>query len=347
MIRPKAATALKVLAVLAVLGLLCYVLRRIGFRSIISEIGRTPPPALMSAALLQLAVFVLWAFRMQLLMRPPERRSILSLFPIYMAGVFGNVVTPGARVGGEPIRAYYMSAAYGGEKSAYLGTILADKLGNAAVVVGFLVVSLLVVVVLVPMEALIKAALLTGIALLLVTVVSGALLRKHVNLRSPLLNRLLPAVYHSRLLKFIRRRFRTYGQFEDYAIRKLDNVFSPIARAAGSPRSVLKIVVISGGAWLLFCLLHHVLFLGFGVPIGFPRVIVIVTISTCVGDVSMSPGGAGFMEGAMLALCAAFGITAQTAAAVTLISRGIFYGFALGAGGASLAGLSLIFGRRK
>jgi len=77
------------------------------------------------------------------------------------------------------------------------------------------------------------------------------------------------------------------------------------------------------------------------------RVIVIVTIATFCGELSATPGGAGLIEAVMIGMCAAFGVDAQTAAAVTLISRGIFYAYGLGVGGVSLAVLATIYGRRR
>jgi hypothetical protein len=47
----------------------------------------------------------------------------------------------------------------------------------------------------------------------------------------------------------------------------------------------------------------------------------------------------------MIGLCTAFGVDNGTAAAVTLISRGVFYICGLGVGGACFGGLALLYGR--
>ncbi len=337
---------LKVLLVLLVVGLLYVVLRRIGFRNILRVMGRADFASIRSASLLFVTVFLLWCFRWTQLIRPELRGNLLAVFPIYMAGVFFNIITPGARVGGEPVRAYYMSKAFGGEKTVYLGTILADKLGYASVFLGFLTMSVFFVVVFVQIPLVYKVVLGGVVFLVFGAVLSGFLLRKQVGLESPLLGKLLRLLYEGRLMRFLRRRFVTYEHFEQYAIGKLDNLVTPLGRAAGSPKAVAKVATISAVSWLMICLAHLVLFESLGADVGFVRVLVIVTISTFLGDVSLSPGGAGFMEGAMLALCAAFGVPAQTAAAVTLVSRGIFYLCGLGLGGLCLAGLTILYGRR-
>ena len=132
---------LRLLVVPVIVVIFALVLRHIGLQRILAAMRRADRSTLAAATGLQLAVFLLWFMRWQQLMRRGERKSIFGLLPIYMAGVFGNIVTPGARVGGEPIRAHYMSRVYGGEKTAYLGTVLADKFGNGAVFLLFLFLS--------------------------------------------------------------------------------------------------------------------------------------------------------------------------------------------------------------
>ncbi len=338
--------ALKLLAVLLVVGLLCYTLERIGLRRIVAAARRTDPRSIALAAGLFLAVFWLWAFRWQQVIGRADRPALLRIFPIFMAGVFGNTITPGARMGGEPVRAYYMSKAFGGEKTRHLGVMLADKLGYSAVFFLFLAASVLYVVGFVPIPAIYKAVLGGLVLLIAAATASGFLLHKQVGVRSRVLGWLLPFLYHGRLLEFIRRRFRTYQQFERYAIRKMDNVLSPIGQAAGSPKALAKILTISVVSWVVFCWAHYVLFRALGADLDFARIVVIVTVSTFCGDVSVSPGGAGFMEAAMLALCAAFGVEQGVAAAAILMGRGIYYACSLGLGGLCFAVLAARYGRR-
>ncbi|NLW50058.1 MAG: flippase-like domain-containing protein [Candidatus Brocadiaceae bacterium] len=338
--------ALKALAVPLVLCLLFLVLRHIGFGRILEAAGRMEWTAVGSAAALFMAMFLLWCLRWQQLMPRSDRRSVAALLPIYMAGVFGNVVTPGARVGGEPIRAYYMSRAFGGEKTAHLGTILADKISNGAVFLLFLMATVNFVVLFVGIGLYSKLAMEVGVLLVVAAAVTLVILRRQVVKGAVLaLRRLLPLLYRSRPMGILRLRFATCAEFEEYLTRKVRNISAPIARMAGSTTALLTAFLLSAVAWLLFCLAHYMLFRGLGADTGYLRVVAIVTISTFIGDISVSPGGAGVMETAMIALCAAFGISPGEAAAVTLISRVLFYTYGIGLGGLCLVGLSLRYGR--
>ena len=96
---------------------------------------------------------------------------------------------------------------------------------------------------------------------------------------------------------------------------------------------------------MIFYLAHYVLFSALGAGASFFEVFLIVTVSNFCGDISFAPGGAGFMETAMIGLCAAFGVDTSTAAAVTLISRGVFYLCGVGVGGTCFAVLAMLYGR--
>jgi uncharacterized protein (TIRG00374 family) len=335
----------KIALVPVVLVLLYVILRRIGFRSILEAMKGADPPSLVAACALSFTVFVVWCFRWQQIMPRAERHSMLRIFPIYMAGVIGNVITPGARVGGEPIRAYYMSRAFGGEKTAHLGTILADKVGTFAVFLVFMAVSVGFVIATVPLALGVRLLLGGLLGVIVLVIISGFVVRRFTSSRSSLVVRILRFLYEGAPMRALRRRFPTYEHFEDYAIRKLDNIVTPIARAAGSPKVVAKVMAISSSSYLILCLAHYALFRALAVDIGFMPVIVIVTVSTLVGDASVAPGGAGFMEATMIGLCAAFGVPQEPAAAVTLMARGIFYVISLGVGGLCLAGLAIVYGR--
>jgi len=340
-------SAAKALAFLAVLALLYLLLRRIGFAAILEAMRGIEHGKLRLAVGLCLAALIVQSVRVQLLMSPEHRGSFIVMFLIYMAGVFGNVVTPGARVGGEPLRAYYMNKALGGPTTRHFGVLLADKLSNLTVFMAIVLVSVSFVAAFVKLPLASKIVLEVAMLVVILSVVSGFLLHRHFVAQSSRLARLLQGIYNAPLLKFLRRSFPTYGHFEEFAIRKLDNLFGPIGRTASNPAFVGRALGLSVVAWLLQFGANYALFNALGAHVSFFSVVIIISISTFVGDLSMAPGGAGFMETSMIGLCAALGVQQHTAAAVTLVSRGIFYFFALGLGGLCFVALASFYGRRR
>ncbi len=336
---------IKVGIVLVVLVLLYYVLQDIGFGRILKAVRSVPPSTVCASVGLMQSVFLLWSFRLQLIMPRESRGSILVLYPVYMTGMFGNIITPGMRVGGEPIRAYYMGKVFGGPKSGHFGVLMADKFGNTAVYLLLLLIAVSFVVLYVPLALWLKIVLEAAVLVIVGAVVSGVLLREHIGTQSRFMSWLLRSLYDQPVLRFMRERFRSYEHFEEYVIDKIDNVVSPVFRAVRSPVALAKLFIISGVSWVIFYLAYYVLFAALGADVSFFEVFLIVCISNFCGDISFAPGGAGFMEAAMIGMCAAFGVDEGVAAAATLISRGIFHLCALGIGGASLGVLALLYGR--
>ncbi|MFW5923494.1 MAG: lysylphosphatidylglycerol synthase transmembrane domain-containing protein [Planctomycetota bacterium] len=338
-------SAVKWAIVVGVLLLLYFVLKDIGFAEILQAMGLVPVRVIVVSAALVLAMYLLWSFRLQLMMPPETRGSILAVFPIYMSGIFGNIITPGARVGGEPIRAYYMGQVFGGAKSGHFGVLLADKFGNMSVYFIYLMVALSFMVVFVPVPLWLKVFLWAVVFLILGAVVSGVLMREHIGAESRFMSWVLRFLYDEPILRYVRKRFESYQHFEDYVIDKLDNIFGPVFRAVKSPIALLKLFSISFFSWLLFYLAHYILFRSLGARATFFQVFIIVSVSNFCGDISFAPGGTGIMETAMIAMCAAFGLDYSTAAAVTLISRGVYYVTGLGVGGCCFGVLSIFYGR--
>ena len=134
-------TVLKGMMLAAAFVVLWLVLRGVGLRNVFEAMRSVDRTSLAASAALFFAVFWCWTLRWQQIMKPQSRPNLLALFPIFMAGVFGNLVSPGARVGSEPIRAYYMSKVFGGDKAGHFGTAMADKFTYTVVFVAFLLVS--------------------------------------------------------------------------------------------------------------------------------------------------------------------------------------------------------------
>src|SRR3989344_6835186 len=88
--------------------LLYFVLRNVNFNEtygIIKNINIS----LFSIAFFTIVIkYFFWNYRWMILVNKVKKIKYFSLFPILLAGAFTNTITPGARVGGEPLMAYYL-----------------------------------------------------------------------------------------------------------------------------------------------------------------------------------------------------------------------------------------------
>ena len=128
---------------------LFFILREIGIREIFSLIFKANPYILALAFFSLFLMYFMWS----LILSHSSGKligkdiSVFKILPIYFAGSFFNALTPGAKMGGEPVRAYYLSKKYGGNKSTHLAGILFQKFlnyGAHLILIIFSLISLMV-----------------------------------------------------------------------------------------------------------------------------------------------------------------------------------------------------------
>ena len=91
--------------------------------------------------------FLLWNLRFKNSLNVLMPVRYFKLLPVLFAGLFVSMITPGSGVGGEPVRAYFLSKQYRKPKTKILGCIFADKFFNLFVFVSFVILSLLFVLI--------------------------------------------------------------------------------------------------------------------------------------------------------------------------------------------------------
>ena len=113
------------------------------------------------------ARFLLWNLKWMLFVKPIAEVRFSRLLIILLAGLFVSTSTPGAQVGGEPLRAYYLAREAGIRKSAAMATVTLDKAGNYAAFFTFSLVSIFMLWLLLEIPPVLK---LLGEVLLLVLI---------------------------------------------------------------------------------------------------------------------------------------------------------------------------------
>lgn len=268
--------------------------------------------------------FVVWAFKWHLLISSIKVRVAFSrLLVILLGGLFISTATPGANVGGEPIRAYYLAREGGIKKSAALATVTADKSGNY---IAFLTYSLFGMLMLMSYFQLERLLLLLILSLLL-----GILVYLYYRKKAFPYSRGLKLIYKP-FSWLLDRRFGDFESFEDYVLSTIA-VFKQTTRLLARQRlNLVAILLLSFVMWLTSFVKTYLVFIALGINIDFLLVMAVKAVSVLLGMLSFIPGGLGVTEGAMLAIFASYGIEAKAALAGVLLSRAIYYAFALGIG---------------
>ena len=276
----------------------------------------------------------------------PGRVGLGRLSLIYLAGSFLDATTPGARVGGEPLKAYYLGQMLERPKSECLATVVVEKVTNLAVLGLIAMVSLVFVLVLVEL----RLRLWLTLALLLALVSAGYLVAFVVWLghrrrrsrvpsdgestddgapadepphASSLLSRILTHLWnwgpaHRRL----ESRFPSASALEEHVHQRISNFTSSMRVVSHRRELVAANLLLAAVMWLAVFGRTYALFVGFSSDI----------YSILLSYLAFTPGGLGVTEVVLLTLYVAFGVERSIAAAVAVLDRLIYYGFGIGLG---------------
>lgn len=280
-----------------------------------------------------LVTFLLWNIRWKNTLESLISPNYWYLLIVLLAGVFINTITPGASTGGEPIRAHFLGKKYNQSKSKIFGSVVADKFFNLAVFLIFVIFSIVFIFIYVEISPRLKIFLETILSSIIISLIIAIfLIWRKTKFNADWISE---KFYR---LNSIKKHFKTPEKFKSYINQKISNFTEVFSGIIKNKKKFWFGMFISVIYWLFLYLSSYLLFLSLNTNINFLSLIVVVTLSHLIGDVSPVPGGIGLTEGTMFILYSAIGIPPPIAIVVSLLSRIIYYFFSL-----LLGGLSLIY----
>ncbi len=315
------------------IALLLYVINIIGVQSIAVTLSLLD----MRTIVLVLSIMILYGivdcFKWSVLLARIKKIDFFRLVPVYFAGELFNALTPGAKSGGEVLKAHYTSKIFKIPQSKVYATILLDRsilmfvffillLFSSAYTLLFLDVPSVV------FEIFRLAVGLAAFLSLIIIVIN----RKIGKMRHETLFRILDFIYHFKPLEAIRKRFETYKLFEEFVMEIFQEFLESLKLLAAHRKGVVANFIFSSLIFSLVFLKAKVIFFGLGYDIGLIPIIIVVTLSSAVSYMVFTPGGAGITEIVLISLYVAVGVDPHVAATVTLIDRGAYYITSFGLG---------------
>ncbi len=312
--------ALSWISVLIIFGVLIYFLNKIGLKEIFDLIKKANLFFLSLSFLFMFCMFFLWNYSWVLALETKLKRKIssFSTLPLYFIGTFFNDLTPGAKVGGEPFRAYYASRKFKIKKSTCLATVMFQKGLTYAVHFAFVLISLFLLVYFFSfseMENIILFTLSLFSFLVLIIVAAYFSRKKIENLID----------YFSFTHTFFGNRFKNKKEFSSYFKRRYRNFCFHIKSLVKNRKLLVYVLLLSLLSKVFFYLSSYLIFLSLNIEFPFLFIIIGMSLMLFFEDLSGLPGGFGFSEGALILIYNLLGLRAIEAASVTLLSRGVYY----------------------
>lgn len=287
-----------------------------GFTEIFQAVSSLNPIYIIAAIMLQLAAIPLLAIRLVLISRPEGKLSMARSLKINMYGFVMDLLTPIAKLGGEPLKIYMLKKDFGASKSSAIISI--DTVTE--IVASFITVLLIFFVFI---KFLPSQLMPYFIVFFIVVIAALAFVFKLFTDFSWL----------DRIVKWLVKKISKYRKVSDIDYAKIfHDTFSSLIKqkkamaAAFSLSFAIKITEFAR-MWLVF--------LALGTVLPLDVVLILWAVLLILSMVPWLPSGLGLVEFGGIAAFIMFGVPKGVAASGMLIDRFISFWFILIIGGAA------------
>ncbi|MEA3229318.1 MAG: flippase-like domain-containing protein [archaeon] len=309
-----------------VIFLFFYFIYVIGIEDIVVTMQLLNFRVLVSVFLITVITGLLDCFKWNLLLRKIKKIKFLKLVPVFFSGEFFNAMTPGAKSGGEIVKAHYTSKLSGISQSRIYATIILDRSILMFVFFILLIFSVTYTMLFLKMPFAVTEIFRVIVGFFVVLSMVVIIIKKKIGKKKhESFYRLLNYIYHFRFLEFIRTRFETYKAFENFVLEIfnefLESLKFLLEHKKGVAVNVLfSIIILFFGffkVWLIFA--------GLGFSLGIIPLVIVLTLGGAVSYIMLTPGGAGVTEMVLISLYVAVGVDIHVAATVAIIDRAMCY----------------------
>ena len=254
--------------------------------------------------------------------RIPFRKMLL----ITLSGISFSNLTPSSRMGGEPIRAYFMNKHGGTRMGQSMATIVTERVLDAVVYCIFNVIVLIAAILFWDLPSWITLLLLFSFVMsffLLVTTL-------YVSFNSCTGNKVIFWIIDK--FAFIIRRFQPISRVKKTVKASVDMYCQHSQRLLSYKGAWFYGVTYSLLLWLFDVLRMFFIFLALGAQVNIVTIGTVLIISLILGAIPLLPGGLGVIESSMIIIYTSSGITLVLAGMATLIDRVISFWSLTGVG---------------
>jgi hypothetical protein len=318
---------LRILGLFA-LGLIIifFILEYVGVAETVEVLKNIKVPFFILGIATQIFLFGLWGYRWKIILEAvQEKVSTKNLFIALFIGVMINNITPSAKTGGEPVRAYTLSKREKITVERSFATITADRVFDSFPYTFFSLFSVLYLFffkdVPIWVQYVLIFALFFSIFILVVTV--------YLCINAKMAKKVILG-----LISFFGRFFPKIKEYSHLAEEKISNFNSTVLKIGKHRSAMIKSMLLS--FFMLFCSVVRVyfIFLAVGYDVNFIVPMVVTIIAIQVNIIPLLPGGLGTTEGVMIIIFSIFSVPSAISASIAILDRllsywlGIFIGAA-------------------
>lgn len=296
------------------LGILALMVIFIGPGKIETALKNANPWYVALAVVIQFVIYGMWTQRWSITIHSLQiyikKRHI---FPMLMVGLAVNNITPSARGGGEPVRAYMLSKYSKAPIENAFATVIADRGLDTFPFVVLAILTIIFSVMYLNLPGWVVYAL--GISLAALVTVFLIILCMSIN-----------AAAGEKITIWVVGLIKRFSKRKHFEIEKraMDAMrgFQDSMRVMMRDRRVLMYgLPLSFLIWFMEVIRVYIVFSSFGTPVPLGIIAAVFVIATLMGMIPFLPGGIGAVDGVMIILYSAAGVPPSISAAATIVER--------------------------
>ncbi|MDO9043713.1 MAG: UPF0104 family protein [Methanobacteriaceae archaeon] len=300
--------------ILVGIGIIAAMIIFIGPDKILNALEKANPIFIILAILVQFLVYGLWTLRWSITTNSVKINvKKRHLLPMLMVGLAVNNITPSARGGGEPVRAYILSKYSKCSMESSFATVIADRGLDMFPFIVLAVITIFAVMMSFSLPFWVLLSLIIAVILLIVI---------FVLIFYTSLNKKAGEKFTRWVLKLIRRFYRKNPEkLEKKALSAINEFQFTMKIMLKDRKVVLYGIPLSFLIWFFEIMRVYLVFSAFGMDISLILIAEVFIIASLIGMIPLLPGGLGAVDGIMIILYSAAGVPPSISAAATVLER--------------------------
>jgi len=235
------------------------------------------------------------------------------LFPMLLVGMAINNLTPSARGGGEPVRAYILGRYSRASMESAFATVIADRGLDTFPFIFLAIITIIGIVLYFDLSPWILTALVASVAI----IVAAFFLALYVSIDRDAGERITGWI-----LGILKRFYRKNHERLEMRVRSALHEFQSTMRIMLADRRVLLYgIPVSFLLWILEIIRVYLIFAAFGADISLLVIAEVFILATLIGMIPLLPGGLGAVDGIMIVFYSYAGVSPSVSAAATVVER--------------------------
>ncbi len=296
----------------------------VGVGDVVEVLHEADPLFFGIAVAFQFAALTLWAVRWKILLRSFQPVGLGNALKGILIGLFFNNITPVARAGGEPFRAYYIERREPIVFEDAFAAVAIDRVLDSLPFMAIIAFSLLYFIFILDISF--EMIIFLSLAFIFNIVLLSLVLYFSFNLKAA--KRLMFSI-----LRFVSRFSSRLQEYESQVEDAVEQYHAAVAMLSSRRRDLAVSLIISFVFWFFAILRNYLVVMALGYQVDFMAIVVVQTVGTLAGVLPILPGGLGSIDSIMVFLYLSFDFPAVLAVTASLLDRFISFWITTAVGG--------------